>query len=111
MIARIATTLIGLVLMIYGVIAAISPLPLGAPLVVLGLFMIAGANPAFRPVIRSMRRKWGWFDKLVRMVGRRAGGAVRTVIAETDPAMQDRDLDADQDKSAAAKAPQKDNDA
>ena len=95
MIARITTTLIGLVLMIYGVIAAISPLPLGVPLVVVGLFMIAGANPAFRPVIRAMRRKWGWFDKLVRMVAPRARGVVRAVIAETDPAGQDRAMDND----------------
>ncbi len=93
MIARIATTVAGLVLIIYGVIAAISPLPLGVPLVILGLFMIAGANPAFRPVIRYVRRNWRWFDKLVRMIAPRARGAVRTVIAETDPARQDRTMD------------------
>ncbi len=93
MIVRIATTALGIVLFLYGVIAAISPLPVGAPLAVLGLFMIAGANPAFRPVIRTMRRKWGWFDKLVRIIAPRAGGVVRTVIVETDPARQDETRD------------------
>lgn len=90
MIARIATTALGIVFFLYGVIAAISPLPVGVPFAVIGLFMIAGANPAFRPVIRSMRRRWGWFDKLVRMVAPRTSGPVRDVIAETDPAGQDQ---------------------
>ena len=109
MIARITTTVIGAVLMIYGVIAAISPLPVGAPLAVLGLFMIAGANPAFRPVIRSMRRNWRWFDKLVRIVAPRARGAVRTVIAETDPARQDQVMDSDDTHASATTTPDKEN--
>jgi hypothetical protein len=86
---RLVTTLAGIALFIYGLIAAFSPLPLGAPLVIVGLFMIAGANPAFRPVIRRMRRRWPWFDKLVRAVATRAGVTMRTVIEETDPEGQD----------------------
>jgi len=83
--ARIATTTIGSVLFIYGVIAALSPLPFGAPLVILGLLMIAAANPAARPVIRRLRRRWRWFDGLVRLVGRRGPPAVRSVEVETAP--------------------------
>lgn len=97
MIARLATTALGVLFFVYGVIAAISPLPVGLPLAVLGLFMIAGANPAFRPVIRSMRRRWGWFDKLVHMIAPRTSGVVRTVIAETDPTRQDQSGDASVD--------------
>lgn len=88
MIARIATTLSGIVLIVYGVIAAISPLPLGVPLVVLGLIMIAGANPAARPLIRWMREKWRWFDILVTHVARRSPSRFKKVIDETAP---DRD--------------------
>ncbi len=85
MISRLLTSLIGVVLLIYGVIAAISPLPLGLPLVVLGLIMIAAANPAARPLIRRMRRKWRWFDFLVRKVGRGAPERFHATIDETDP--------------------------
>ncbi len=83
--ARIVTSLVGLVLFLYGMIAAFSPLPAGAPLVILGVLMIAGANPAARPYIRKMRRRWKWFDRLVRMVGKRGPASIKTVEKETAP--------------------------
>jgi hypothetical protein len=83
--ARVATSLVGLVLFLYGLVAAFSPLPAGAPLVILGLMMIAAANPAARPIIRRMRRRWRWFDTLVRMVGRRGPPSIRLVEASTAP--------------------------
>lgn len=83
--ARVATSLIGLALFIYGMIASFSPLPAGAPLVILGVLMIAAANPAARPYIRRMRRRWRWFDRLVRLVATRGPEPVRQVEAETKP--------------------------
>lgn len=85
MLGRLGATIAGLVLMIYGLIAAFSPLPAGAPLVILGLLMIAGANPAARPVIVRMRRRWPWFNKLVRIVGKRAPRRLARVVDETEP--------------------------
>lgn len=99
MIARITTTALGVLFFIYGVIAAVSPLPVGIPFAILGLFMIAGANPAFRPAIRWMRRRWGWFDKFVRMAAPRATGVVRTVIVETDP---EKKMEDEKDSGAGA---------
>lgn len=86
MLARLATTLTGIVLMLYGLIAAFSPLPLGAPLVILGLIMIAAANPAARPLILSMRRRWRWFDFLVRKAARHSPARYHETFADTDPA-------------------------
>ncbi len=107
MIARLITTVVGIAFFVYGIIAFISPLPVGAPLAVIGLFMIAAANPAFRPVIRSMRRRWPWFDKLVRLVAPRATPAVREVIEETEPELQDnkehKDAGAEPDEKADKK--------
>lgn len=85
MIARIATTIAGAVLVFYGVIAAISPLPLGIPLIILGLIMIAAVNPAARPLILRMRRKWHWFDILVRQAARRSPKRFRETFTDTDP--------------------------
>ena len=82
---RFVTSVVGLVLFIYGLIASFSPLPAGAPLVILGVLMIAAANPAARPVIRRMRKRWLWFDRLVRLVGKRGPPAVQSVEAETAP--------------------------
>lgn len=83
--ARVATTLAGAVLFIYGLIASFSPLPAGAPLVILGVLMIAAANPAARPFIRRLRRRWRWFDALVRIVAKGAPQTVKTVVTETAP--------------------------
>jgi len=86
MISRIAATLAGLALVIYGVVAAISPfLPAGVPLIVLGLLTIALANPSARPILRRMRVRWRWFDRLVLALGRRSPDSIRKVIAETAP--------------------------
>lgn len=85
MIRRIVTSLIGAVLIVYGIIAAISPLPAGVPLIVLGIIMIALANPAARPFVRRMRRKWRWFDRLVLALGRHGPVGVRTVVEATEP--------------------------
>lgn len=86
--ARIVTSLIGLVLFLYGLIAAFSPLPAGAPLVIFGLMLIAAANPAARPIIRRMRKRWRWFDRLVRLVGKRGPASVKSVEQETAPENQ-----------------------
>ncbi len=103
MIARIVTTLVGIILILYGVIAAISPLPLGVPLVVLGLIMIAAANPAARPLIRSMRRKWRWFDFLVRKIASSSPKRFQETIEETDPEEHKEDEEAEKDKRAGDK--------
>lgn len=85
MIRRIITSLVGAVLIVYGVIAALSPLPAGALLIVLGMVMIGLANPAARPLIRAMRRRWRWFDRLVTGLGRRAPAGVRSLVEATNP--------------------------
>lgn len=85
MIARIATTFVGVVLILYGIVAAISPLPLGVVLIAVGFIMIAGANPAARPLIRGMRRRFRWFDKLVRLAAHRSPPRFHEVIRETEP--------------------------
>lgn len=92
---RLATTLAGGVLFVYGLIAAFSPLPAGAPLVIIGLLMIAAVNPAARPFIRSMRRRWPWFDRLVRFVARSGPHQVRAVARDTAPEEQNNERQGD----------------
>ncbi|MHA7873089.1 MAG: hypothetical protein ACX939_12120 [Hyphococcus sp.] len=85
MLSRALASLIGAVLVVYGVIAAISPLPLGVPLIVLGLLVFAGANPAARPLIRRLRRRWSWFDALVKQIGKRSPARFEDLVGETEP--------------------------
>jgi hypothetical protein len=83
--ARIATSFLGLFCLIYGTIAALSPLPAGAPLVIFGLLLIALANPRARPLVRRLRRRFRWFDRLVRSIAGRSRGEMKALIEETDP--------------------------
>lgn len=83
--ARVATSLLGLFCVVYGAIAAISPLPAGAPLVIFGVLLLALANPRARPFVRRLRRRFRWFDRLVRMIAGRSRGEMKAMIEETDP--------------------------
>lgn len=85
MISRALASLIGAVLFLYGLIAALSPLPLGVPLMVFGFLVFAAANPYARPWLRRLRRRWSWFDVLVRQVGKRASDRFDDLIDETEP--------------------------
>lgn len=85
LLARIAASAIGVILILYGIVAAVSPLPFGVILIIVGFLMIAGANPAARPIIRRMREKWKWFDAIVDALGPRTSGTLHDVIEETDP--------------------------
>lgn len=89
LLARLAASLAGAVLVLYGAVAAVSPLPVGLPLLVLGLIIIAAANPAARPLVRNLRRRWRWFDSLVAAIGKGAPQRVKSVIEETAPRDED----------------------
>lgn len=83
--ARLITSMFGAALVLYGIVAAVSPLPLGIVCVAIGLLMIASANPAARPIIRRLRARWAWFDALVEAVGRRDPRDFKEVVEETEP--------------------------
>lgn len=86
MLARIVVTIAALVVIVYGVIAALTPLPAGVLFIVLGLIMIALANPRARPLLKAMRRRWPWFDKMVRVIAERAPDRYQRGLDETEPA-------------------------
>lgn len=85
MFARLVATVAGIAMIIYGVIAAVSPIPFGVPIIVMGVFTIAAGNPSARPLIRRMRKHWPWFDVLVRQVARRSPQRFHKTFEETDP--------------------------
>ena len=86
MLRRVATTVGGVILLLYGVIAGVSPLPAGVVFVVLGFLMIAAANPAARPALRRLRRRWPWFNAVVKSFAQRGPKSLRSAADVTDPA-------------------------
>lgn len=85
-VSRVVTSFAGFFLIVYGAIAVISPLPAGAPLMIIGLLMLALANPSARPIVRRLRRRFRWFDGIVRKVAGRGKGDMKALLEETDPA-------------------------
>lgn len=85
MLVRIIVTVAALVVILYGVIAALTPLPVGVLAIVLGLTAIALANPRARPLLKALRKRWRWFDSLVRAVAERAPERYRDPLRETEP--------------------------
>lgn len=86
MLSRLTTTIAGILLIGYGVIAGLSPLPGGVVAIVFGVLMIVAANPAARPVLRRLRGRWPWFNAMVKWLGGKApAGPIKSVALETSP--------------------------
>ena len=85
MLSRLTMSVTGFLMIVYGLVAAFSPLPAGAVFCVFGLMFIAAANPAARPAIRRLRRRWPWFNALVKTFGKAGPKPVRDALGETDP--------------------------
>ncbi len=94
-VSRVLVSIAGAALFLYGVIAALSPLPLGVPLMVLGFLMIAGAIPATRPLLKRMRRKWPWFNGLVREISKRMPDRFGALQKQTDPSQSNTEAPVD----------------
>lgn len=85
MLSRLTMSAFGALMLVYGIVAAFSPLPAGAPFCVFGLMFIAAGNPSARPAIRRLRRRWPWFNALVKTFGKAGPKAVREAVSETEP--------------------------
>lgn len=90
MVSRLAMSVIGFLMIAYGLVAAFSPLPAGAAFCIFGLMFIAAANPAARPAIRRLRRRWPWFNALVKTFGKAGPRPVKDALVETDPAAAEK---------------------
>ncbi len=99
LISRVLVSIAGAILFLYGIIAALSPLPLGVPLMVMGFLMIAGAVPATRPLLILMRRKWPWFNGLVRQISKRMPDRFGALQKETDPNKASGPIYSDKEKT------------
>ncbi len=97
---RIAVAVFAVILIVVGAMTAISPIPFGLPLVVLGFVLLATSSPA---TLRWMRRRWGWLDRRFRWLQERAPARMRERLRRTDPYPdQEDDEETEDDGSPAA---------
>ena len=82
---RLGAALIAIVLIVVGVLTSISPVPLGFVLVLVGIVVLALADPHARPMLRWLRRRWPWLDRRLRGAQKKAPTAIAEPLEETDP--------------------------
>lgn len=65
---RFLVSLFALLMIGFGLILTISPIPFGIVIVVLGFLLFASVAPA---EVRWLRRRWRWFDKTMHALEKR----------------------------------------
>ena len=88
---RILLAIFALALIFFGAIMTISPVPLGFIFVLLGLFLLAAALPAF---FRWMRKHWRWLDRIMDRLEKRLPEFMAKHLRATD---YNHDEDEDED--------------
>ena len=78
-------SLFAVTLIVIGVVTSISPVPFGFVLVVIGVIVLALADPRARPVLRWLRRRWPWLNRRLRGAQAKAPTAIAEPLEETDP--------------------------
>jgi len=82
---RFLRQIIGLILIVIGIIASLSPIPFGFVLVVIGAPMALAPNSWTQKGLRALRRMWPWFDHRLDEITDALPDAISKPLAETDP--------------------------
>lgn len=75
--------MVGLVLTILGLILFALPLPLGIPLTAIGLVMLISTSRTARRIVRYLRMKSIWIDRLFTLVETKVPGPTQKVLRKT----------------------------
>ena len=82
----LAHKLIGSVMLLFGIVLFPLPIPVGLPLIALGLAFTAPYFAPSRRLIRALRTKVRILDRAMTQHAHRCPGIVRTTIERTAPA-------------------------
>ncbi|RKQ95662.1 hypothetical protein [Maricaulis maris] len=69
---QVLTRVVGYVLIAAGAVLAVSPVPLGAVLVAVGMAILIPTDARFRTFLRGRRKRWHWLDKALNRLGHHA---------------------------------------
>lgn len=83
---RTLVAIFAVIMIVVGLATAVTPIPFGLPLVILGFFLFASAAPA---VLRKLRRRWRWLDRRLRWLERKLPRWMTRALRDTDPDAQD----------------------
>lgn len=85
---------VALLMIAAGTVTAITPIPFGLPLIVLGFLMLATASPVS---VRWLRIRWRWFDRRLKWVQDTLPRWMTGTLRRTDPDLQSKDKDEEQE--------------
>ena len=78
---RLAVSLFAILLILFGLIWTISPIPFGIVFLILGFMLLLFAAPG---EIRWLRKRWRWFDRAMHGLEKRLPKWIAKRLRETD---------------------------
>ena len=89
---KVILTIFALILILVGLVTAITPIPFGLPLVLIGFLMLATISPA---TLRFIRRRWGWLDRRLRWLQKKLPKSMTRSLKRSDPYPEDEEEEHD----------------
>lgn len=84
-IKALVTTLVAIVLLVVGLAFSITPIPLGFPLILIGIFLLVATNRYAVHLMIWGRRRIGLFDRWVSWLEVKGGNRFGRVLRKTRP--------------------------
>jgi hypothetical protein len=78
---RLAVSIFALLLIGFGIVLSISPIPFGVILVVIGFLLFVAAAPE---QVRWLRRRWRWFDRTMHRLEKRLPEWIAKRLRDSD---------------------------
>lgn len=78
---RFAVSLFAILLILFGLVWTISPIPFGIVFLFLGFLLLLSAAPG---EIRWLRKRWRWFDRLMHGLEKRMPHWIAKRLRDTD---------------------------
>lgn len=102
LIFRAAVAAFALILIFFGMILTISPIPFGFIIVIAGFLLFVSVAPG---QVRWLRRNWGWFDRTMHRLEKRLPQWIAKRLRDTDfdHENEDRDFKAERRRKASAR--------
>ena len=82
---HILVGLFAVVMILFGFVALISPIPFGFVFIALGFIMLGIVAPPVRPLLKNLRRRWRWFDKQLDKAQSELPDAIAEPLKDSDP--------------------------
>ena len=98
---RTAVAAFALILIFFGMILTISPIPFGIIIVIIGFLLFVSVAPA---EVRWLRRHWPWFDRMTHRLEKRLPGWIAKRLRNTDFDHEDEDWDVEPRRGKTARA-------